>query len=83
MVAVCSSLWLGFVPDKVTDEPPVAVARLAEQLKVDASLIHSYGKGAQTRTEHLRLVAQYLGWQPATAMKLKELEPLSLALGKR
>ncbi|UAK35215.1 DUF4158 domain-containing protein [Nocardia asteroides] len=62
---------LGFVPDRVADAPPVAVARLAEQLDVDASMIRSYGKRAQTRTEHVRLVAQYLRWRPAGAMELK------------
>lgn len=36
----------------------VAVARLAEQLKVDAAQLRSYGRRAQTRTEHVRLVAR-------------------------
>nr|WP_239003568.1 DUF4158 domain-containing protein [Nocardia panacis] len=35
-VALCSLPWLGFVPDRVADAPPVAVARLADQLQVDA-----------------------------------------------
>jgi len=73
-VALCSLPWLGFVPDKVASAPPVAVARLADQLKVDADDIRSYGKRAQTRTDHLKLVAQYLGWRPAAAMELKELD---------
>lgn len=64
-LALCTLPWLGFVPDRVADAPPVAVAWLAEQLNVDASLIRSYGKRAQTRTDHLRLVAQFLGWRPA------------------
>ena len=38
-----------------------AVARLAEQLRVDAEEIRSYGRRAKTRTDHLRLAAQYLG----------------------
>jgi hypothetical protein len=53
-VALCTLPWLGFVPDRAASAPPVAVARLADQLKVDASLIRSYGRRAQTRTEHLR-----------------------------
>ncbi len=59
-VALCSLPWLGFVPDKVSSAPLVVVTRLADQLKVDATQIRSYGRRAQTRTEHLRLVAQYL-----------------------
>lgn len=78
-VALCTLPWLGFVPDRVADAPPVAVARLAEQLNVDASLIRSYGKRAQTRTEHLRLAAQFLGWRPAGSMELKELDEFLLA----
>jgi len=56
-VALCTLPWLGFVPDRVASAPPVAVARLADQLKVDAAELGSYGKRAQTRTQHLRLVA--------------------------
>jgi hypothetical protein len=59
-VALCTLRWLGFVPDKVSAAPPVAVARLADQLGVDPDALRSYGRRAKTRTEHLRLVAQYL-----------------------
>lgn len=37
-------------------------------------MIRSYGKRARTRTEHVRLAAQYLGWRPASVMELKELD---------
>ncbi|WP_231510038.1 DUF4158 domain-containing protein [Streptosporangium roseum] len=57
-VALCTLSWLGFVPDKVSTAPPVAVARLADQLGVDPVELRSYGRRAKTRTEHLRLVAQ-------------------------
>jgi hypothetical protein len=60
-VALCTLPWLGFVPDEVRSAPPVAVARLAELLKVDASVLRFYGRRPKTRTDHLRLVAQYLG----------------------
>lgn len=64
-VALCSLPWLGFVPDDVASAPRAAVVRLAEQLGVDADLIRHYGRRAKTRTDHLRLVAQYLGWRLA------------------
>ncbi|MEV6101093.1 DUF4158 domain-containing protein [Nocardia sp. NPDC051981] len=38
-VALCTLPWLGFVPNKVAAAPPVVVARLADQLKVDVSQI--------------------------------------------
>ena len=63
-VILCGLPWLGFVPDKVASAPPVAVALLAEQLNVVVAQLRSYGRRAQTRSEHVRLVAQYLGWRP-------------------
>ncbi len=63
-VALCSLPWLGFVPDKMASAPRAAVVRLAEQLQIDPGAIRSYGRRAKTRTEHLRLVARYLGWRP-------------------
>lgn len=71
--------WLGFVPDRVVTAPPVAVARLAEQLRMDGTEIRSYGCRAQTRTDQLRLVAQYLGWRAAGALELEELDEFLLA----
>ena len=44
----------GFLPDDVASAPPTAVARLAEQLRVDPEEIRSYGRRAKTRTDHLR-----------------------------
>jgi TnpA family transposase len=78
-VVLCTLPWLGFVPDKVSAAPPVAVARLAGQLDVDAAEIRSYGRRAQTRSDHVRLAAQYLGWRPGGAMELKELDEFLLA----
>ncbi|WP_329430295.1 Tn3 family transposase [Streptosporangium sp. NBC_01495] len=78
-VALCTLPWLGFVPDKVLSAPPVAMARLAEQLGVDPTGLRSYGRRAKTRTEHLRLVAKYLGWRLPTTLELKELDEFLLA----
>jgi len=66
------------VPDEVAAAPRAAVARLAEQLQVDPDQVRSYGRRAKTRTEHLRLVAQYLGWRAPTTLELKELDEFLL-----
>lgn len=68
--------WLGFVPDDVASALPVAVARLAERLGVDLPELAGYGRREQTRSDHLRLVAEYLRWKPAPAGSdvMKELE---------
>ena len=78
-MTLCSLPWLGFVPDDVASAPRAAVARLAGQLQVDPDALRSYGRRAKTRTEHLRLAAQYLGWRPAGPLELKELDEFLLA----
>jgi TnpA family transposase len=72
--------WLGFVPDDVALAPPVAVARLAEQLGLDPGALRGYGKRAHTRSDHLNKVARYLGWKTAAAgsREMKELEQFLL-----
>ncbi|MEU8110274.1 DUF4158 domain-containing protein [Nonomuraea muscovyensis] len=72
--------WLGFVPDEVSAAPPVAVARLAERLGVDPGVLEEYGRREQTRTDHLRSVAKYLGWKQASpgSAVFKELEQFLL-----
>lgn len=54
------------------------VARLAEQLSVDEAEIRAYGRRIQTRSDHVRLVAQYLGWRSAGGLELKELDEFLL-----
>lgn len=75
-VQLCTLPWLGFVPDDVRAAPPVAVARLAGRLDVDPGVLAGYGARPQTRTDHLRLVCEYLGWKaaPVGSMVMKELE---------
>lgn len=40
-VALCTLPWLGFVPDKVSSAPLLAVARLADQLGVHPDELQS------------------------------------------
>jgi hypothetical protein len=66
----------------VASAPPAAVARLAGQPRADPEEIGSYGRQAKTRTDHLRLAAQYLGWRAPTTLELKELDEFLLARGE-
>jgi len=79
-VQLCTLPWLGFVPDEVSSAPAVAVGRLAGRLGVDPQVLARYGERAQTRTDHLRLVCDYLGWKtaPVGGVALKELEEFLL-----
>src|SRR6266496_4228536 len=79
-VQLCTLPWLGFVPDEVTAAPGAAVHRLAERLQVDSGALAVYGRRGQTRTDHLRLVAGYLGWHqaPPDGVRYKELRQFLL-----
>jgi hypothetical protein len=71
--------WLGFVPDDVLSAPSAAVGRLARQLGLAVADLAGYGGREQTRTDHLREIADYLGWKPAKTLELKELDEFLLA----
>lgn len=79
-VQLCTLPWLGFVPDEVRSAPLVAVARLAGRLGVDPQALESYGERPQTRTDHLRLICDYLRWKtaPIGGIELTELEEFLL-----
>src|SRR5262249_58877474 len=79
-VQLCTLPWLGFVPDDVRSAPPVAVARVAGRLNVDPGALARCGERPQTRTDHLKLVCDYLGWKnaPTGGVELKELEEFLL-----
>ncbi|MFD9569256.1 DUF4158 domain-containing protein [Streptomyces sp. NPDC059982] len=71
--------WLGFVPDAGPAAPPAAVGRLARRLGLAATDLVGYGEREQTRTDHLREIAEYLGWKPAKSIELKELDEFLVA----
>ncbi|WAX79575.1 Tn3 family transposase [Streptomyces sp. KMM 9044] len=79
-VQLCTLPWLGFVPDEVPSAPPAAVGRLARQLGLPVEVLRGYGVSrGQTRTDHLRQVAGYLGWRAAKVLELEELDEFLLA----
>ena len=51
--------------------------RLANQLAVFPGVLEQYGRRAQTRSDHLKLVLKYLDWKPVPTggEPLKDLEP--------
>ena len=79
-VQLCTLSWLGFVPDEVTAAPGAAVNRLAKRLNVDPAALAGYGRRGQTRTDHLRLATDYLGWHqaPPGSVRYKELRQFLL-----
>jgi hypothetical protein len=79
-VQLCSLPWLGFVPDDIWSVPQAALFRLADQLAVFPGVLDYYGRRAQTRSDHLAVVAKYLGWKgaPSGGTAMKELEQFLL-----
>lgn len=71
--------WLGFVPDDLAAAPAAGVATLAEQLGVPVEVFAGYGHRDQTRTDHLREIAAFLGWRTPAEVELKELDQFLLA----
>ena len=55
-------------------------SRLAERLGLDPGALRGYGKRAQTRSDHLAKVAEYLSWKtaPGGGREVKELEQFLL-----
>ncbi|SDG69828.1 Transposase and inactivated derivatives, TnpA family [Lentzea fradiae] len=78
-VQLCALPWLGFVPDDVTAVPAAAANRVGVQLGIPIADLAGYGARAQTRTEHLRVVADRLGWRTAGRAEWKDLEEFLLA----
>lgn len=80
LIQLCTLPWLGFVPDEVASAPLAAVTRVAERLGVSPAVLAPYGQRAQTRSDHLVKVAEYLEWKsaPAGGQEMKELEQFLL-----
>src|SRR6266568_1615426 len=78
-VQLCTLPWLGFVPDDVPSAPAAAVARLSERLGIPVGELRGYGAREQTRSDHLRDVAAYLGWRQVDGPRWKDLEEFLFA----
>jgi hypothetical protein len=78
-VQLCTLPWLGFVPDDVPAAPAAAVARLSERLGIPVGELRGYGAREQTRSDHLRDVAAYLGWRQVDGPRWKDLEEFLFA----
>jgi len=63
---LCALRFMGFVPDALNSAPSVAVAFVAQQLRVKPEVFADYGRRTQTRQEHLQVVQAHLGYRRAT-----------------
>lgn len=77
-VQLCSLPWLGFVPDEVA-AAAAAVGRLSQRLGIAMGELRGYGEREQTRTDHLREVAGYVGWRSMDTAEWKDLDEFLFA----
>lgn len=62
------------MPDEVSSAAPrAAVDRLAERLQVTPEVLAGYAVRDQTRTDHLREIAQYSRWRPMDELERRDL----------
>ncbi len=78
-VQLCTLPWLGFVPDEVAGAPAAVVGRLSQRLGIAMGELRGYGEREQTRTDHLREVADYAGWRSVDTAEWKDLEEFLFA----
>jgi hypothetical protein len=78
-VQLCTLPWLGLVPEDVPPAPAAAMARLSDRLGIPVGELRGYGAREQTRSDHLRDVAAYLGWRQVDRPHWKDLEEFLFA----
>ncbi len=64
-VSLSALRFLGFVPDDVASIPDEALTFLAGQVDAAPHELLAYGSRSQTRSDHLALVLEHLGWRRA------------------
>ncbi len=70
-VQLCALRFLGFVPDELAGIPESALRFVGEQTETQPQELLVYGERAQTRSDHLVLVREHLGfrgWDSQTAV---------------
>ena len=65
--------FMGFVPDDLASAPASVVHYIANQMNIEPGLFAEYGVRDHTRTDHLRRIAQYVGYRKADEKDLKDL----------
>ena len=65
--------YLGFCPDEVKTVPKSVITHTANQLRINSPSLDGYGQRAQTRTDHLLTIQEYLGFRRASDGDLEEL----------
>lgn len=73
-LSLCAVRYLGFCPEDLVSAPKAALWYVGQQVGAPPEAIVQYGMRGQTRTDHLRLIHDHLGYRRPTD---KDLEALS------
>lgn len=72
-VSLCAVGYLGFCPEDLTAAPESVLWYVGEQVGAPVEAIGDYGTRGQTRTDHLRVIYEHLGYLRPTEDDLDEL----------
>jgi len=71
---LCALRYLGFAPDDLSTAPWDAVVYVAKQLSVPPQAIETYGNRIKTRTTHLQIVQDHLGFRKSLPLDFYALQ---------
>lgn len=72
-VSLCAVRYLGFCPEDLTTAPKAMLWYVGDQVGAPVEAIEQYGTREQTRSDHLRIIYEHLGYQRPTEEDLASL----------
>ncbi len=79
-LSLCAVRYLGFCPEELGGAPKSVLWYVAEQVGASMEAIKDYGRREQTRSDHLRIIYEHLGYRRADE---DDLDALSEWLAER
>src|SRR5215210_4402641 len=72
-VSLCAVRYLGFCPEDLRAAPKAVLWYVGDQVGAPADAIERYGAREQTRSDHLRVIYEHLGYRRPTEEDLQSL----------
>lgn len=70
-VSLCAVRYLGYCPEDLTSAPKAVLWYVGEQVGAPAEAIERYGAREQTRSDHLKVIYEHLGYRRPTEKDLQ------------
>ena len=81
-LSLCAVRYLGFCPDDLASAPESVLWYVGQQVGAPPEAIAQYGLRGQTRSDHLKLVHEHLGYRRPTEGDLEALSAWLLQRGR-